>query len=81
MTQMCNEICGQTGPSRALSNASNMLFHPNMVKILDGLEQTMDLFSCDSPEIMTLERGMLGIYSKMKSSHKQGTYIERGTLL
>lgn len=82
MTQMCNEICGQTGPSRALSNASNMLFHPNMVKILDGLEQTMDSFACDSPEIMTLERGMLGIYSQMKRRHgQQSSYIERGTFL
>ena len=81
MTQMCNEICGQTGPSRALSNASNLLFHPNMIKILDGLEQTMDTFTCNSPEIMTLERGMLSIYSKMKSSHKQDAYIERSTLL
>ncbi|WP_076421156.1 hypothetical protein [Colwellia sp. UCD-KL20] len=81
MAQMCNEICGQTAPSRALSNASNMLFHPNMIKILDGLEQTMDSFTCDSPEIRTLEQGMLSIYSKMKSRQKQGAYIERGTLL
>lgn len=81
MLNICNEICGQTGPSRALSNTANMLFHPNMVKILAGLEKTMDTFACNSPEILTLEAGILGVYQELKTRHKQSPYIERSTFL
>ncbi|WP_426359776.1 hypothetical protein ACPUVO_05995 [Pseudocolwellia sp. HL-MZ19] len=52
-----------------------------MVKILDGIHQTMDTFSCGSIEIITLEKGMLGIYDAIKTRHKQSPYQERSSLL
>ncbi|WP_371192629.1 hypothetical protein [Glaciecola sp. SC05] len=81
LVSMCNEICGQTGPSRKLSNIANMMSHPSMVQILQGLEQTMETFSCDSPQIMQLEKGMLGIYDKQKESRDQEPFLERSSFL
>ena len=81
LVSMCNEICGQTGPSRKLSNIANMMSHPSMVQILEGLEQTMNTFSCDSPQIMQLEKGMVGIYSKQKENRDQEPFLERSSFL
>lgn len=81
MVPMCNQICGQTGPSRTLSDFSNMMAHPSMVKILDGVHKTMDTFSCDSPEILTLEAGILGIFKSLKEKPSQKAFQERSSLL